>query len=50
MKDDNQSLVAFFVTLLVVLGLAIMFSYRNVSNHEVPATDTTDVNRHWQDV
>lgn len=49
MKDSNQNLVAFFVTLLVVVGLAVLFSYRTVSNHEVPATDTTEVGRHWQD-
>ena len=49
MKESNQHLVAFFVTLLVVVVLAVLFSCRNVSNHEVPATDTTEVCRHWQD-
>ena len=49
MKDGNQNLVAFFVTLLVVVGLAVLFSYRTVSNHEVPSTDTTEVCRHWHD-
>ena len=49
MKDGNQNLIAFFVTLLVVIGLAVLFSYRTVSNHEVPATDTTEVCTSWQD-
>lgn len=49
MKDSNQNLVAFFVTLLVVIGLAVLFSYRTVSNHKVPATDTTEVCTSWQD-
>ena len=49
MKDGNQNLIAFFVTLFVVIGLAVLFSYRNVSNHEVPATDTTEVCTSWQD-
>ena len=49
MKDGNQNLVAFFVTLLVVVSLAVLFSYRTVSNHEVSATDTTEVRTSWQD-
>ena len=49
MKDGNQNLIAFFVTLLVVVGLVVLFSYRTVGNHEVPATDTTEVCRYWQD-
>ena len=49
MKDSNQNLVAFLVTLLVVVGLSVLFSYRTVSNHEVPATDTTEVCTSWQD-
>ena len=50
MKDGNQNLVAFFVTLLVVVGLAVMISYNNTYHkHEVPATDTTEVCTSQQD-
>ena len=49
MKDSNQNLIAFIVTLFVVIGLAILFSYRSITYHEVPKTDTTAVCTSWQD-
>ena len=49
MKDSNQNLIAFIVTLFVVIGLAILFSYRSITYHEVPETDTTAVCTSRQD-
>lgn len=50
MKDSNQNLVAFFVTLLVVVGFAVMIGYNNTYHkHEVSATDTTEVCTSRQD-
>ena len=50
MKDNNQNLIAFLVTLFIVIGLVILFSCTTVGGkHETPNTDTTEVCRHWQD-
>lgn len=50
MKDSNQNVIAFLVTLFIFIGLVILFSCTAVgSKQEVPNTDTTEVCKHWQD-
>lgn len=50
MKDSNQNLIAFLVTLFVIICLVLLFSCANIGGkHEAHDTDTTEVCRQWQD-